>query len=168
MSADLGGPLHPAVTLHALPPGETIHTTPGHGYGIDGNVKTSHTKPDLFTLASSRGLRIVSYGEGPTANGYRRVVVAALAVDAGELPWSLPAPASWFDDSGIVEATEEDSPPAAAQALAHAGTTPATVPTTSVPSGVVAPARWGRTIAVGGTLLGLGLLAGWRERRRRR
>lgn len=129
--------------LRALSPGQSIATVAGRGYGFDAKVKTSHTKADVFQLAASKGLRIASYGEGPTEGSYRRVVVIALATAPASLPWSLPSPLSWFDDSQIVEATEETDPSAAQLALAQATspTPAAAVPTAAVPARPATAAR---------------------------
>lgn len=160
--------------LRVLPPGETIQITPGHAYGFDGKVKTSHTKADLFDLAASHGLKVATYGESPEADGYRRVVAIALAVGPASLPWSLPAPLSWFDESGLVEATEETSPQAATAAIVAATTpTPASVPTSAIPASPARKVRLWPIIPIGAGLLlvgdalsGEGLIARLFRRRR--
>ena len=161
----------------ALPIGETIHTTAGHAYGFDARIKDSHTKADVFALASSHGLTIATYGEAPPEDGYRRIVALALATSPASIPWSVPWPASWVDSSTLLEATEEPNPsPAAVAALQGRALTPATVPTAPLPAS--SPSSRARLwpglgvaaalIVAGDVLSGEGLAARLLRRSRRR
>ncbi len=152
------------MTWQALPDGEAIVFQPGWYYAIVASVKTNHSAADIHAIAQGRGLVLGDYREegpnepgfGPDPRGpdYRYVAVIAQAQGPGKLPWGVPWPASMFDDSQVVLASE--SPPGVAPAAPVAPVKP--------PGPAAVPKLW-PVVAV----LGAGAAWNvWRDRRRRR
>jgi hypothetical protein len=77
-----------------LPDGSDLSIQPGDAYAVVASVSTSHSKADIVSQLTGRGLTIYSYTEGPVANGYRPVTLAATANKSGSVPWAPSFPAS--------------------------------------------------------------------------
>ena len=149
-----------------LADGEPIALRRGYAYAVVASVKASHTRADVLALVAGKGLHVYDYAEegervdlgpDPKSPRYRAIALEAVAGDAGEVPWSVPWPASLVDGSSIVRAWEAPPglpppaprPPApAAQLLAPVDLRPLGV----LAAGVAALKAW----------------QWWRGRRRRR
>jgi hypothetical protein len=109
-----------------LPAGEAIALAPGNSYAVVASVKANHTRADVLELLQGKGLAVFDYAEqgeraglgpDPRTPRYRAIALEAVAARAGEVPWSVPFPASVVDGSSIVKAwTAPPGPPPPAPA----------------------------------------------------
>lgn len=174
----------------ALPNGQSISVVPGGLYAVMARVKSSHTQADLTTLASSKwGLQVLAYGEQGQAgwpnlptdpdSGHKTVFAVVKGTQAASIPWSVPWPASYIDNSGLTSAwfstdvgdqaiaptpnAQQAAPATSANSSptvqADGGTVPATVaPPTPL---VVVPNASPVTYVLAGAALGTGVALLW-------
>jgi hypothetical protein len=121
----------------ALPAGESIRFRPGYSYAVVASVKANHSKADILSMVSGKGLTVYDYAEqgeraglgpDPKTPSYREIALEATSGASGSVPWSVPWPASIVDGSSILEAWE--APTATAPLAPVPTSTPASSPTT--------------------------------------
>lgn len=146
-----------------LPDGQSIEFAPGAFYAVVASVKATHSKADILSLASDRGLSVfdiaeegerAGLGPDPHSPDYRFVALQAQAQHTGSVPWSVPFPASMWDSSRIVEAWVSPS-----SSLPPSPPSPSPPAPSSRPTAAVA-----LTVAIGSALSWLA----WRALRKRR
>jgi hypothetical protein len=139
------------MTWTALPTGQAVNLTPGYFYAVLANVKNSHSKADLESMASSKwGLTVTTYaeqGDGSalagqltpaTDSNYKTVYAIAQATKSTSVPWSVASVVSsvgaWFagDSSSMTQAWESPTDPSAAASSAES-------PTVSADAGTIVP-----------------------------
>lgn len=96
-----------------LPRGQAIQIKPGVKYSLIASVKKKHTLKQLAARCATWGVVVSEmqdnvdgkpFGVAQPGGDYRLIHVTATAKTANTMPWSVPAPLSWFDASSVVRA----------------------------------------------------------------